>query len=129
MQNELSRVGMWLVALKKGRYESVDNAQLQLMTREFGRITDRLMNLWVAKEKGLEYLMEFHQAEGFRLLEQIGEADRIPKDGMYLDEKGLFRLTVCNVLYNGLCKLLDFLATLQIGPDLWLDLPGIDVPD
>lgn len=123
MTNEFARIGQLIFDLNAGKeYDLAEEDNFTFVDEEFRRITLALGMVWHLKELGWSYNLEFHAAEGERLLKML----RLSKDHHDLlnmdqfDKEQLVR--AYKMLFHVMTELLKRIDILRHGK-------GIDLGD
>jgi len=119
MENQFSRLGQLIFDLNNGQeFDLSDESNFGFLDEEYRRITTALSVVWQREEMSWPYLLEFHAAEGERLLQKLRLDRTYHELIMVFDQKHEKLKRVYKMLFHILTELLKRIEILRYSKDL-----------
>jgi len=127
MENHFSRLGQLIFDLSNGQeFDLSDESNFTFLDEEYRRITIALRVVWQEQEMGWPYLLEFHAAEGERLLQKL-RIDRIYHELIEVyDQKHQRLKRAYNMLFHILTELIKRINILRYEKNINIDMFNVN---
>jgi len=127
MENQFSRLGQLIFDLSSGQeFDLSDESNFDFLDEEYRRITIALSIVWQRQEMGWPYLLEFHAAEGERLLQKLRIDRTYHELIMVYDQKHERLKRAYNMLFHILTELIKRINILRYEKNINLNMFNVN---